>query len=151
MNDDRAARSRAPGHESEEESSSRRYFDPVNRAWAAAGATSEEQRRRATAPEPSPVPGATDAEREAALWARIEVRLLEEREVWRAVIGEVIGEMVRSEGDERTRDFRRLSQQLADLREAVGDLRFLVRADLRKNGSDWPAAPKTETALKRVV
>jgi hypothetical protein len=37
------------------------------------------------------------------------------------------------------------------VREAVGDLRFLVKADLRNNGSDWPAAPKTETALKRVV
>ena len=49
MNDDRAARSRAPDYEGEEESASRRYFDPVSRAWAAAGATSEAARRRNSA------------------------------------------------------------------------------------------------------
>jgi hypothetical protein len=81
MDDDRAARLRAADPEGEGESSSRRHFDPVSRAWAKAGATSEEARWRATAPAPSPAPGPTDAEREARLFARLEERLLEEREV----------------------------------------------------------------------
>jgi hypothetical protein len=124
-----------------------RYFDPVSRAWAAAGAVTEEQRRRATAPSPSPTEQRlSDTEWGRALETRImsviEQRLAAEREHVLALLAEVVA-------GEPGQAHEGFAEDLRQLRAAIGEvsrsLAAFAEADRRSKEAaavvDLPALP----------
>lgn len=75
---------------------------------------------------------------------RLEARLSEAmaETIWE------LGDVLNEQGEQTANAFDRLTRELRDLRDATGDLRALVRADLRASSSPIDL-PNPSAAVKR--